>query len=213
MNAEPLLISPATLGELGAGDADKGRARLRLMIADARDRKPIVGPTPRPESVRLATAADEPAIEALLELDARENAVTVAPFSLPDVQDMIRAVTRDVGKGVIGLVDDARGVPVAVVVILADKWWWSSWDGGCFLVERVTFVHPEHRRSEHARDLVLFARWAADRMTEQMGRRVYLFHGITATSRTDSKVRLLNRLSNYVGSFFIYPWPANAEGA
>ena len=70
MNVEPLIIEPHVLTDLGAGDSAAGAKRLRLLIADARDRKPVVGPTERPQSVRIAVRSDEAALEDLLALDA-----------------------------------------------------------------------------------------------------------------------------------------------
>lgn len=204
MNGEPYRIEPSILAELGAGDGARGAARVRLAVADMRSRAPVNGPTERPLNVRMATQADEPAVERLLELDAAENATAVAPFSLPDVQDMVRLATRNDGLGAIAVIDGADGEPVAAVGLFPQRWWWSS---AWYLMEQFTFVHPEHRRSHHARDLVLFARWAADKLTADFGYRVYLLHGITATSDADRKVRLLHKMSNWCGSFFCYPDP------
>lgn len=204
----PLTVDPVVLADIGGGDPAAGAARLRLAISDLRRRERIVGPTQCPASVRVAVASDEPALEALLEMDVAENAIKVAPFSLADIQDLIRAATRETGRGVIGVIDGPDGVPVAVVVMMLTRWWWSS---AWFLQEVCTFVAQDHRGSRHARDLVLFARYAADRLSEDMGYRIFLLHGITATSDADRKVRLLTRMSNYVGSFFCYPHPGGAQ--
>jgi hypothetical protein len=202
------VVEPPITRDLGSGDSAKGVARLRLAIADMRRREPVMGPTECPASVRIAVRGDEPALEDLLGMDAAENAVSVAPFSPADVQDMIRVATREAGLGSIGVIDDAAGRPIAAVGLFPAKWWWSS---AWYLMEQFTFVAPDHRRSHHARDLVLFARWASDHLSAQLGYRVYLLHGITATSDADRKVRLLNRMSNYVGSLFLYPMPEGAR--
>ena len=204
MNAiGPLTIQPSVLAEIGAGDEVAGAARVRLAIADLRDRKHVVGPTLRPASVREAQRSDEPDLEALLLAEAREVGTAVAPPSLTDIQDMVRVATRDVGRAVIGVIE-VDGALVAATGLFPAKWWWSS---AWYLMEQFTFVHPEHRGSRHAKDLVLFARYTADRMTEALGYPVYLLHGVTSTSDADRKVRLLKRMSNYVGEFFLYPWP------
>jgi hypothetical protein len=204
VSKHPFIVDPVVLAELGHGDADAGATFLRMAIADMRERKPINGPTARPDGVRVAVRSDEPAIEELLAMDAAENAAAVASYSAADVQDLIRPCTRETGKGLIGVIDGPDGDPVALVVLGVAKWWWSS---AFYLCEQVTFVHPDHRSSRHAQNLVLFARYAADKMTEDMGQRVFLMHGVTATNSADRKVRFLGRFSNYVGSFFIYPHP------
>lgn len=209
MNASTgITIDPTVLADIGKGDASAGAARLRLAISDLRERKHVGGPTPRPPSVRVAIRSDEPALEELLAMEASEVGIAVAPVSLDDIQDMVRMATREVGRGVIGIIEGPEGGLVGATGLFPAKWWWSS---AWYLLEQFTFVHPEHRKSRHAKDLVLFSRYAADKMTVDMGYPVYLLHGITATSDADRKVRLLQRLSNYVGSFFLYPWPDGLE--
>ena len=207
MNVEPLIIEPHVLTDLGAGDSAAGAKRLRLLIADARDRKPVVGPTERPQSVRIAVRSDEAALEDLLALDAAENAVAVAPFSPADVQDLIRSVTRADGAGVIGAIDDDTGTPIATVGLWPQKFWWSSvW----YLEQKFIFVHPDHRVSRHAADLVHFSHWVSDAMSKSSGRTTYVVEGVTATSRVEGKIRMMSRMSNYCGGNFIYPFPGAA---
>jgi len=203
LNAEPYIVRPEVLADLGEGDARKGAVRLKMMIADTRDRKPIMGPTLCPPDVRIAGTSDEPAIEDMLERQAREIGLPDAPPELSDIQDMVRRATRETGLGVIGVID-VDGKSVATVGVFWDKvWWTSTW----VLVEKFNYVDQAHRRSTHANHLLQFAKWCVDTFSRQLGNQTYLMHGVTGTRDVERKGRLLNRQSNFCGMSFVYPKP------
>lgn len=204
--ARSITVDAATLAALGDGDARAGEKRLRLAIADLRRRVPIVGPTAKPETVRFATIADEPALEDLLALDVAENAAGVAPLSSAAIRAAIKTATRIKGRALLGLIEYA-GAPVGVVGLAAMHWWWSDRQ---FLEQKFIFVHPAHRQSRHAADLIRFSHWAADQLTAALGYPVYVIEGVTALIRTDAKVRLMAQHSNWCGAQFVYPHPGKA---
>lgn len=148
-------------------------------------------PTTCPSSVRVITAADEEAVYDLLMLLYAENAM--ASMSEAKVRGMIRRATEKQG-GLIGIIEGPDGVEASIGLIL-NTWWYSDeWH----LEEMWTFVHPDHRKSSHARDLIDFAKWAAEAMS------VPLLMGILTQHKADAKVRLYRSMIPQVGALFVH---------
>lgn len=198
-----MVVSPEDLALLGNGSPEKGRTQLRLMIAMERDRSVASGPTEKPATVRAATPADEQAILDLLLLDVAENAAHVAP---PDEARILAHIQHGTQKkgGIIGVIDGPDGKPVACCVMIELQWWWSR--QYCFQ-ELVLFVHPDHRKSNHLRDLLNFQRWVSDAMTKNFGYRVYLLCGVLGVHHVREKIMLYKRKFRQAGAIFIYPSP------
>ena len=204
---EGMVVTNAQLARLGDGDIKRGRRVLRTLIMDEREQAQINGPTARPANVRLATINDEQAVFNLVSMEMSEIAGGVAPTHPETVASMIISATR-AGKGIIGVIDGPDGFPVATIALFNEKWWWSqSW----FFNKTWEYVHPDHRHSSHARDLINFAHWFGDEMTRLFGYRVYVLEGVLANRRMRDKVRLYKRHSNAIGAFFIYPMPPTIE--
>lgn len=200
-----LYITPEQLAKFGNGDAARGRRELRSFLAAERDGPVFNGPTERPVTVRLGTAADEPAILELLVMDLRENAEFIAPIDEDRVMETIQVGTRMRG-GFAGVICDTDKRPVAVTVIHPIQWWWSQ---GWYFYDVVTFVHPDHRKSKHVDDLMAFGRWISDQQTKGFGYRVYLICGVMGAHRLWTKIALYRRRFTQVGAAFCYPSPFN----
>lgn len=195
-------VEAETLARIGGGDVAKGRAELRLMLADRREQKPHNGPTAKPDRVRIATIRDEPAILDLLLADLAENAEHVAPVSIARIMSNVTVGTRHRG-GFCLVIDGPDGQPWAVAVMNAIQWWWSS---ESFLSETSMYVAPEARQTTAGADLIQAECWLSDMLTESNGgKRIYVLAGVTATKRTRSKLRLYERSMNIAGGFCIYP--------
>ena len=200
---EGYLVGQQTILDLGGGDAQEGRRRLRLAIADSREQKPITGPADRPANVRVATERDEHAVLRLLLQEIREHGETVAPADPAKLCGDIEFGTRRKG-GVTAVIDGPGGDPIAVSVIIPNQWAWSNqWH----LCERYLFVVPAWRSRRYATDLIQFGCWWADRMTEKFGYRIYLISGVLTTSLVREKIRLYRRHASLVGATFCYPTP------
>lgn len=195
------LIDNDDLIRLGHGSLEKGRARVRLLLSDARDRAPINGPVDRPANVRLATIRDEPALLDLMLEDLNDNAVHVAPTHIPQIMQHIQRGTRGQG-GYLPVVDGDGGEPVAAGLFLLTPWWWSDW---CYLQDIFFYNSPAGKRPHAGNDLMKFGCWLADQLTRESGRRVFAFGGVTATQRRDAKSRMLARSMNIIGTVGIYP--------
>lgn len=194
------LVENDALIRLGGGSIDKGRARLRLLLADEQERRPISGPVEKPQNVRLATIRDEPAVLDLLLADLEENATAVAQPSISRIMQQVEVGTR--GRGGFTAVIDGDNGPVAVAVLAPTLWWWST---SVFLQEIVLYVAPEARGRHAGADLIRFECWLADEMSRNIGCQVFVMAGVTATRRGTSKQRLYGRQMNPVGAFYIYP--------
>lgn len=156
---------------------------------------PTHEPTPCPETVRLAGPADEDALFHLLMLAHQENGLLA--LSEEKVRQVLRAMlARGSGRwGMIGIIHGPDGSAIGSVGVELETFWYSDeW----YLGERWNYVHPDHRQSSHAEDLIQFSKWAADTLG------VVLEMGIISTIRTEAKVRLYRRQMKQVGAFFVH---------
>ena len=200
-----MLIPVETLARFGGGDAAVGRRELRSLLAAERTSPTHSGPTKRPESVRIATPADEMDVFELLIHDLADNAAHIAPIDEAKVLETIRSGTRQRG-GFVGVI----GRPaIAVVVLVPYQWWWAN---TYFFQEVVNYVHPDHRRSRHADDLLDFSKWATDEMTRGFGYQVRLLCGVLGAWRVQAKIALYRRRFWQCGAAFVYPAPPIKEG-
>lgn len=198
-----MVISREQLEAFGSGDAKRGRRELRSMLAVSQDREVSNGPTALPTTVRIAGEADESAVLELLLADIRENGANVARVTPERILAHIRIGTRRQG-GFVGVIDGPDRKPVAVTILVPIQWWFSE---QYFVLELVTYVHPDHRRSSHINDLLSFQRWVVDQWTVEWGYRVYLQTGILTTDRVWSKISLYRRRFRQSGAAFLYPYP------
>jgi hypothetical protein len=141
--------------------------------------------------VRMARLEDEDAVYRLLMLLHAENAL--ASLSPEKVRSVITHATRGRG-GIIGVIDGPNGIEASIGLALLQWWYSDEWH----LEEIWNFVHPDHRRSTHARRLVEFAKWSGD----QLGTPVLL--GVLTRHRLFPKLRLLQRQVPQVGALFLH---------
>lgn len=151
---------------------------------------------PSPSNVRLAVPADE---ESLMALCAQLHAENAAFTKNDDkVRYMIhRSFMKDgVSIGVIGPIGAVEGA----IVIMISSYWYSDMR---HLEELFNYVHPDHRKSEHARSLLKFARTCSDTLG------LPLNIGVMSGKRTASKINLYRKIFGWpIGAFFLYnnPW-------
>lgn len=198
-----LIIAPETLRRLGKGSKAAARRWIRTWIDNEIDARPITGPTDKPANVRMATKADEDGLLELMMTNVTENAPEFIIPSPDRILKQIRAAT-DRKSAFLGIIDGPDGKPVACINICFAQWWWSEmW----YLQETWNYVHPAHRATKHAENLMKFARWCSDDMTRGFGYRVWLIQGVTAKDNLRSKVAFYSRHLNYMGAIFMYPHP------
>lgn len=145
-----------------------------------------------PSVVRPATPADEESLMSLCSLLHAENAA----FSKNDakVRGMLhRAFAR---QGVsIGVIGPAGAVEGAIILMISSYWYSDEHH----LEELFNYVHPDHRKSHHAKSLLQFAKRCAD----ELGKPLNI--GVMSGKRTASKINLYRKIFGYpIGTFFLY---------
>lgn len=148
--------------------------------------------TEKPNNVRPARPEDAEKIYDLLMFLYAEN----APFKMSEkkVRAMIKRGTenRDI---VLGVVDAPDGTIAGSVGACFEQWWHTDdWHIG----EMWNFVHPEHRHSTYAKDLITYMKWIAEQMN------MSLHMGIITGTKMEAKIRLYRRQIQPVGALFIH---------
>lgn len=146
--------------------------------------------------VRLARPEDEEPVFRLLLRLYEENALL--PMSEKKAREAIARGTRGEG-GIVGIIDGEGGIEASIGMALSQFWYTEAWH----LNELWCFVHPEHRKSTHARRLIEFGKWCADRLSGESVR-VPLLLGIVTRHRLLPKLRLFQRQVPQVGALFMH---------
>lgn len=167
-----------------------------------------------PFGVIRATRADEDAIfECLTKLHG-ENGMW--PMNNDKVWAQIKVATRAEGNGfqIIGLIKGDTGNIEGLIWLLLTDSWYSDFIS---FNERLLFVVPECRRSTHAKQLVQFAKWCSDRMSDTLSKdegqqqEIPLIIGIQTFKALEQKMRLYQRQFKQVGATFMHRMvPADA---
>jgi GNAT superfamily N-acetyltransferase len=197
------VLTREELAVFGDGDPVRGAREIRLMIANERERTVSEGECPRSKSanVRLAKQSDKQAIFNLLKLDIAENAARVAP---PNEECILETITQALtAPNIVGVIDGPDGMIVGTAMLIATRWWWSK---SYYYQEIPLFVHPDHRKSRYAHNLMDFQAWWVDEMTKSFGYRVHLLCGVLGTVRVRAKIAMYRRRYRQVGSVYLYPW-------
>ena len=148
--------------------------------------------TEKPINVRPANTDDKPKIYDLLMHLYAEN----APFKLCEhkVREVIRRGCDENGI-ILGVVDAPDGTIAASIGGLFAQWWHTEdWH----IDEMWNYVHPDHRRSSHAKDLIAYMKWVAEQMN------MSLHMGIITGTKMEAKIRLYRRQIQPVGALFIH---------
>ena len=143
------------------------------------------------ENVRIAVPEDEDQLMALCRLNHAENG------DHPLNEDKVRAMLRRGlfrNGGIIGVVG-APGDLKAMIILIIDEIWYSS---DFQMLELVNYVHPDHRRSTYAKDMIEFAKLSSD------GTGIDLTIGVLSSVRMEAKCRLYARQLPKAGEFFIH---------
>lgn len=148
----------------------------------------IIEETPR---VRLAKPEDEEEIFQICKMLHQENAIF--PMSEPKVRNRIRECLYQKG-GIIGVVGEPGSIEAIICLTLGSLWYTDAWS----LDEHFNYVLPNHRRSDNAKELIIFAKACAQNLN------LPLMIGILSNERTEAKVRLYKRqLGAPSGAFFL----------
>lgn len=142
--------------------------------------------------VRLAVPEDFGAILDLMRLACAEDAQH--PINEEKVIDMLMRYYNQQGA-LLAVIGDV-GFPVAYVLSVIDFVWYSD---AAQLLELSLFVHLDHRKSTYAKQLMIFAKKAAE------GLSLDLTIGVFHNQRTDAKIRLYRRqFGDQIGAYFCF---------
>lgn len=148
--------------------------------------------------VHVAGPAYEPGLMELCRELYTENGVFEVNFD--KVQDMVRCALHRAPSarfpipGLIGVIGPPEKPEASICLRLSDSWYSDDW----VLQDAFNYVHPDYRRTSHAKDLLSFAKKCADDME------VPLMVGVVSNIRTEAKVRLVERMMPKVGAVFLY---------
>lgn len=141
--------------------------------------------------VRLATIKDKENLLKLCTMLHSENALF--PMDEQLVSDKLDHALTAKG-GIIGVIGTAGDLEACIYLELARLWYTRDFH----LEEFWSFVRPDKRQSQHAKNLIAFAK----KTTEQL--RIPLLIGIVSNHRTEAKCRLYQRQLPKAGEYFLY---------
>ena len=158
--------------------------------------------------VRKAVPADLKAIWELMNLAYGEVGMfhrcdAKVDWILDRVLNPERIPPEDLGfRGYMGVIGPVGGPLEGFILLSIGCYWYSD---QYHLEEYINFVHPEHRRSDHAVTLLGYAK----NLAEQIG--IPLVIGVLSNKRTESKVRLYRKKLPLAGAFFVHNYPGVEE--
>lgn len=148
-------------------------------------------PQAEQREVRMAVPADRGPLMDLMMMLHDENGLF--SVSRTKVDAMLDKFYNHDGA-LIGVIGD-HGDPIAAIyleisqVVYSDDW---------LLLEQFSFVAPAYRRSTYARQLIVYAKRAADSLS------LPLMVGILSNARTEAKMRLYDQVLKRVGGYYVY---------
>lgn len=142
--------------------------------------------------VRLAELDDLPNLMAITRLACEEDGQH--SYDPEKVLNMLRRYFDKAG-GLVAVIGEKGEELKGYLIMIIDEVWYSK---ETQLLELSLFVHPNHRKSTYARQLMEFSKQASN------GLKMDLTIGVMSTSRTEAKVRLYQRQFPQVGCYFVY---------
>lgn len=151
--------------------------------------------------VRLAEPEDFPSLMELTKQACAEESPYI--FCEEKVYWMLRR-HYDKQGGLLAVIGE-KGEPLKGYLFMIVDGLWFSLDSQ--LLELSLYVHPDHRKSTYAKQLMAFSKQAS------AGLQLNLSIGVYSNSRTEAKVRLYQRQFKSAGAFFKYTPPSVSEQA
>ena len=113
-------------------------------------------------------------------------------------EDKVRRMLHrafDKQGAIVGALGPSGHIEGAIYLLISDYWYSDDWH----LSELFSFVLPQYRKSNNAKELITFAK----RCSDEIG--IPLIIGVISNERTESKVRLYQKeLAKPAGAFFVY---------
>lgn len=152
-------------------------------------------------TVRLATQRDANGVLDLCRMIWAENAL----FTMDDelVRSKIHGALHGNG-GLIGVIGEQDNLHGCIMLEIGQQWYTRDHH----LCELFNFVHPDHRKSDYAKQLAKYAEQCAVKLG------LPLVIGVITNERTEGKVRLYRRWFGVpAGAFFVVNgnWPTSTR--
>lgn len=150
--------------------------------------------------VRKAIPADRDGMCHLLRMMHAENGIfSVSEPKVNWFLDRVfypeRIPQGDMGvRGYAGVIGPPEALEGFILMMIGSNWYSQDYH----LEELANFVHPDHRKSTHARTLIGYAKHLSDKIG------IPLVIGIISNARTEAKVRLYKQMLPQAGAFFLY---------
>lgn len=160
-----------------------------------------------PSTVRPARPDDEAELWRLFKLHHAENALfplseRKVQFYLDRVLHPEKITADDCGpRGIIGVIGRIGALEGAIMLVLGSAWYTEQ----IGIDDCMNFVDPDHRKTDHAKALIGYAKNIVDTIRAQGDIGFRMMMGIVSTKRTEAKIRLYSRQVEPVGAYFIYP--------
>lgn len=145
--------------------------------------------------VKLATPEDYPEIMRLL-LSAHSE-IGKYPISMQKLTSLV-AMHFNGSGAIVAVIEGGGGKLCGIVCLMVSTPWYSE---NFLLQEMILFVDPDSRKSNYAKQLMIFAKKAAEKLGLELA------IGINTNVETDAKVRLYRRQFQPEGAFFSYNAP------
>lgn len=145
--------------------------------------------------VRKADINDEPELMEMCKELHRENGLF--PMSDDKVRQYLRRAFNRHGA-IIGVIGERGKIEGSIYMLIGGFWYSDEWH----LEELWSYVRPQYRKSNNAKELINFAKRCSDDLA------IPAVIGIISNDRTKAKVQLYQRqLGTAFGAFFVYNAP------
>jgi GNAT superfamily N-acetyltransferase len=142
--------------------------------------------------VRIAQQSDEEELVRLAQMAAEED--NQGTFDIDKVRSVLNLHFHKAG-GIIGVIGNPGHKLKAFTLLAITQPWYSS-DGQ--VQELSLFVDPDHRKTDYAKQLMVFSKKTSEALNLQLS------IGVIANEKTEAKVRLYQRQFPQAGAFFRY---------
>lgn len=148
----------------------------------------------KPQNVRILQHGDENKLYHFIAAGHEESAIF--PMSSYKVNKFIDAAIARTHPIIVGVIDSPTKDEIAasICMVYEQQWYTDEWH----LSELWNNVRPDYRRSNYAKDLISFGKWASDTSGKALNM------GIVTTERMEAKIRLYRRQLQQTGAYFIY---------
>lgn len=156
--------------------------------------------------VRPAVAADMDEVWRLFRMHHEENALfplceSKVQYYLDRILNPSVISPNDTGpRGLIGVIGPVGALEGMIMLVLGSAWYTEK----ITMDDCTNFVDPLHRRSDHAKSLISYAKYLVD-CVRRSDPTFCMTLGIVSTERTAAKIRLYSRQLEPAGAYFVYP--------